>query len=136
MELSKVKNSIKRHEGYRPNVYEDTLGIQTIGYGFTIKDLFLSKKVCDIILEEYVSLISNTMEGLSWFNELNQATKEVVVEMIFQLGFDGFRGFEKMIACLVKKDYLGASKEMLNSKWAKQTPKRAEWLAKVVRESK
>ena len=33
--------SIKEHEGYVGVVYKDSLGIDTIGYGFAIKDLEL-----------------------------------------------------------------------------------------------
>ena len=43
--------SIKKHEGYVGIVYKDSLGIDTIGYGFAIKDLELDKDICDIILE-------------------------------------------------------------------------------------
>ena len=31
--MEKVKNSIKKHEGFRNKVYKDTLGKRTIGYG-------------------------------------------------------------------------------------------------------
>ena len=34
-------NSIKEHEGFVAIVYKDSLGIDTIGYGFAIKDLEL-----------------------------------------------------------------------------------------------
>ena len=43
--------SIKQHEGYVGVVYKDSLGIDTIGYGFAIKDLELDADICDIILE-------------------------------------------------------------------------------------
>ena len=31
--METVKNSIKKHEGFRNKVYKDTLGKRTIGYG-------------------------------------------------------------------------------------------------------
>lgn len=34
-----LKEAVKLSEGYRARVYKDTLGIDTIGYGFAIKDL-------------------------------------------------------------------------------------------------
>ena len=39
MELLK---EIKKHEGFEPRVYKCTEGIDTIGYGFAIKDLYLA----------------------------------------------------------------------------------------------
>ena len=46
-----LRESIKENEGYVGIVYKDSLGIDTIGYGFAIKDLELDKDICDIILE-------------------------------------------------------------------------------------
>ena len=46
--------------------------------------------------------------------------------MTFQLGKQGVNKFKKMWAGLKAKDYSTASKEMLDSKWNKQTPKRAK----------
>ena len=46
--------SIKQHEGYVGVVYKDSLGIDTIGYGFAIKDLELDEDICEMILERKV----------------------------------------------------------------------------------
>ena len=43
--------NIKRNEGYISTVYKDSLGIDTIGYGFAIKDLELEEDICEMILE-------------------------------------------------------------------------------------
>ena len=47
----KLIDSIKIHEGYVSRVYKDSLGIDTIGYGFAIKDLNLEEDICHIILQ-------------------------------------------------------------------------------------
>ena len=41
--MNKLIDSIKKHEGYVGIVYKDSLGIDTIGYGFAIKDLELDE---------------------------------------------------------------------------------------------
>ena len=38
---SDLLKAVKLSEGFRDRVYKDTLGIDTIGYGFAIKDLSL-----------------------------------------------------------------------------------------------
>ena len=38
-----------------------------------------------------------------------------------------------MWAALKEQDYINASNEMLDSKWAEQTEKRAESLARIIR---
>ena len=52
--------------------------------------------------------------------------------MCYQLGLAGFSKFKKTISYIEKKNYKEASKEMLDSKWAKQTPNRAKKLSKIV----
>jgi lysozyme len=53
--------------------------------------------------------------------------------MIFNLGLSGFLNFKKMIAALGAGDYELASKEMLNSKWAKQVRLRSISLSNMMR---
>ena len=43
--------AVKLSEGFRDRVYKDTLGIDTIGYGFAIKDLVLDEDISEMILE-------------------------------------------------------------------------------------
>ena len=62
----------------------------------------------------------------------DDSVKEVVVEMCYQLGLAGFSKFKMTISYLEKENYIEASKEMLDSKWAKQTPNRAKKLSKIV----
>jgi len=64
---------------------------------------------------------------------LRQSAKEVITEMCFQLGFKVSR-FAKMWDALQKDDYATASLEMLDSNWHKQTPKRCEDLAQIMKE--
>ena len=56
--------------------------------------------------------------------------------MVFQLGVGGVSKFKKMWKALKQNDYQTASEEMLDSRWAKQTPKRAEELSSVMKSCK
>ena len=53
--------------------------------------------------------------------------------MVFQLGIGGVSKFKKMWEALEKGDYTEASFQMMDSRWAKQTPSRAESLSKIMR---
>ena len=48
--------------------------------------------------------------------------------MAFNLGLHRLKKFKRMFAALNKKDYEGAAKEGLDSKWAKQVYNRARRL--------
>ena len=69
------------------------------------------------------------MYAKTWFTDLNQARQDCIVEMCYQLGITGVSGFKNMISRLQAKDWEGASKEALDSAWAKQTPARAAEVA-------
>ena len=56
--------------------------------------------------------------------------------MVFQLGMGGVSKFKKMWKALKQNNYQIASEEMLDSRWAKQTPKRAEELSNVMKSCK
>ena len=127
--------SIKKHEGYVGVVYKDSLGIDTIGYGFAIKDLELDADVCDIILERKLKALHDMIKiKFKWYCYMPQEIKDVVIEMCYQLGVGGFSKFKKTIAYLQNQQFHDASVEMLDSLWAKQTPNRAKELSNRVKE--
>ena len=128
-------DSIKQHEGYVGIVYKDSLGIDTIGYGFAIKDLELDADICDIILERKLHALADSIYiKFGWFKYMPQEIKDIVTEMCYQLGVTGFSNFRKTIAYLQDKQFKDASVEMLDSRWADQTPNRAKELSDRVKE--
>ena len=132
--MKNLIENIKESEGFVSHVYNDSLGIPTIGYGFAIKDLILDEDIAEeILLRKVINLTQRVDRKFDWFNTAPDVIKEVVVEMSYQLGLGGFSRFKKTISYLEKDNYLEASKEMLDSKWAKQTPNRAKKLSETVK---
>ena len=127
-------DSIKKNEGYVKVVYKDSLGIDTIGYGFAIKDLELDEDICDeILLRKLKDLDKKVNKKFGWFIYMPPNIKDVVIEMCYQLGVGGFSKFKKTISYLQNKQFKDASEEMLDSLWAKQTPNRAKSLSDIVK---
>ena len=126
--------SIKKHEGFSAMVYKDSLGIDTIGYGFAIKDLELDSDICEMILERKVKNLKDRVEiKFDWYKYMPQEIKDIVVEMCYQMGVYGFSRFKKTIAFLQNKEWEKASVEMLDSRWAQQTPNRAKKMSDKVK---
>ena len=65
--------------------------------------------------------------------DINEKAEEILIEMVFQLGKTGVSKFRKMWDALAEKNYIGASYEMLDSRWAKQTPNRAKDMAQIMK---
>ena len=127
-------DKIKKHEGYVGVVYKDSLGIDTIGYGFAIKDLWLDKDVAELILKRKLDKLQKRIASrFGWFYNSPEKDKNVVTNMCYQLGVSGFSKFKKTIYLLETEQYEDASVEMLDSLWAKQTPNRAKELSEILR---
>ena len=126
-------DDIKRHEGYSATVCKDHLGKETIGVGFLVSTLELDEDVCDIILQRLLTkkeLQVNNRCG--WYDGLPQEAKDIVINMVYQLGLSGFSKFKKTIYYLETAQYQEASMEMLDSLWAKQTPNRAKFNSEIL----
>ena len=131
----KLIDSIKQHEGYVKRVYKDSLGIDTLGYGFAIKDLELDQDICDMILDRKLKDLERMVNSkFNWYRYMPPEIKNVVIEMCYQLGVTGFSNFRKTITFLQNKQFHDASVEMLDSRWALQTPVRAKELSNRVKE--
>ena len=137
-------NELKREEGFRDRVYQCSEGVDTIGYGFNVKYLSkdelalnggfiepMSEEIATKILEAKVSkLIKSVDEVYSWIDNLPEVVKIGIYDMIYQLGIKGFGSFVNTQKYLKLLDYNKAIENIKNSKWAKQTPRRANNLIK------
>lgn len=142
--LNELINELKREEGFRDRVYQCSEGVDTIGYGFNVKYLSkdeldlnggfiepMSEEVATKILEAKVSkLIKSVDEVYSWIDNLPEVVKIGIYDMIYQLGIKGFGSFVNTQKYLKLLDYNKAIENIKNSKWAKQTPRRANNLIK------
>ena len=131
----KLIESVKLSEGFRDKVYKCTEGYDTIGYGFAIKDLVMDEDVAEIILKRKLeSLIERVNSRFKFLKDCPEEAQDVVYEMAFQMGVSGVSKFKKFLQALEEKDYGWAAIEMLDSRWSKQTPNRAQRLSNIIKE--
>ena len=127
-------DKIKEHEGFRSTVYQCTAGYDTVGFGFKVSDLELDLDIAEEILKRKLDkLIKRVHNRFSWVSNAPEPIQEVVYNMCYQMGVSGFSKFKKTIQYLADKNYDKASKEMLDSRWARQTPNRAIELSNIVK---
>ena len=141
-----VKERVKKHEGYKNEVYEDTEGHLTVGVGYKLPKNSLLK-TGDIVTDEFInekfdSTFALAMEGAQRLLKDSQVKPEafgVVTEMVFQMGETGVSKFKNTLDMIKNERYKEASLELFKgkdpctvSKWAQQTPVRPEALSKVL----
>ena len=138
MNMDRLLESVKKHEGYRNKVYLDTLGKRTVGVGhlcvedFWEDDKEYEEKFLMTILEhDLQSAIKGAKDLMQEHGcmDIDELAEEIIIEMVFQLGKTGVSKFRNMWKHLSALEYASAASEMLDSRWAKQTPNRAEGMS-------
>ena len=134
MDIDRLTEQLKVHEGVRDKVYLDTEGIETIGVGRNLKDKGLSEDEIDYLLQNDISEFrSGVQETWSWWDDLDDVRQRVVVDMAFNMGLGGLSKFKKTLGHIEAGEYEEASSEMLNSRWAEQVGRRANTLSEMMR---
>ena len=134
------------HEGIVLNVYQDHLGINTVGIGRNLQDRgitdgelsYINKTMDDIYdsgltEEEAYYLCMNDiaivekelLENKPIVNQLNAVRQMVLVDMSFNMGVPRLMKFVNMWLAIEKVNYPLACEEMIDSRWASQVGNRA-----------
>lgn len=135
-----LKDKIKKNEGFRDKVYEDTLGYPTIGYGFLVSSLTpneltlnngkvepMSRAVANEILNlKLCKLERDVFEAFGWLRDKPRNIQEVVIEMCYQIGVAKVKKFVTTMHHIRVGEYRAAYENGMKSLWAKQTPNRAQ----------
>ena len=141
MNMDRLLQSVKKHEGYRNKVYLDSLGKRTVGVGhLCVEDFWEDNKeyseemLMNILKDDLKNAIEGAERLLKDCRILDSLAREIVIEMVFQLGETGVSKFKNMLKALKEgPDYKTAAIEMLDSRWAKQTPNRAKKMSDSMR---
>ena len=144
-------NKLIKHEGLRLQVYQDTLGIDTIGIGRNLEDRGITKEELDwmdipsmdAVYEYGISeadamyLAQNDVQIVEeellrshpCVEDLDAVRQLVLMDMAFNMGVPRLRKFKKMWAAVHENKFDIAAKEMLDSRWAIQVKSRSTKLA-------
>ena len=144
IDMGKLLESVKKHEGFRDTVYLDTLSKRTVGYGhLCVEDHWedgkkYDKEYLEEILEKDLQSAIDQADDMCSNLTISDDAKIIIIEMIFQLGGTGVSKFRKMWAALQEDppNYFEAHVQMLDSRWSKQTPARASEMAEQMQNCK
>jgi len=143
-----------KHEGLRLQVYQDTLGIDTIGIGRNLKDRGISKEELDeldipnidhvyeygiteadamLLAENDVQIVEEELlRAHPCVEDLDAVRQLVLVDMAFNMGVPRLCKFKKMWNAIHENKFDVAAKEMLDSRWAIQVKSRSVKLSNAM----
>jgi lysozyme len=123
---------LRSDEGWRAFPYRDSHPdkYQTIGYGFLIderKGVGLPRPVAEFWLRYAVNeRLAELQRRWPALKDQPPDVQRALGNMVYQLGASGVVAFRKMLAALEAGDRTAAADAALDSKWATQTPARAQ----------
>ena len=132
IDIDRVVEQLKVDEGYRPRVYLCSANVQTVGYGHNLEDTDIPEHIAAALLDWKVAQVTSECTRFDWFDGLSAIRKEVIINMVFNLGFTGVSKFKNMIAAIYAGDWPDVGHEMLDSKWHSDVGERAERLARMM----
>jgi lysozyme len=143
------------HEGMVLKVYQDSLGIDTIGIGRNLKDRGISKEELeymdipnmDAVYEHGISeadarylalndikIVENELCRVHpCVEDLDAVRQLVLMDMAFNMGVPRLCKFKKMWNAIHEGQFEIASLEMMDSRWARQVGRRAGILFKAMK---
>ena len=136
-----LEEKVKLHEGFVSKIYLDSLSKKTIGWGHLItpddhfkEGVEYSKEELEDVFQKDLKRAINEADDLIKIKIANKA-REVIIEMVYQLGKTGVSKFKNMWSALQESppNYFEAHVQMLDSRWAKQTPGRCVELSETMK---
>lgn len=129
-----LRQQLIRDEGRIFSAYQDSEGYWTIGVGHLIdkrKGGGLPEPIIDALLDwDIREKTVQVTKAFPWAQSLDPVRFAALVNMTFQLGIDGVKGFPRMLAALRDGRYAEAETHALDSLWLKQTPARCRRIAR------
>ena len=147
-------NKLIAHEGLRLQVYQDTLGIDTIGIGRNLEDRGITKEELDwmdmpnmdavyehgireadamYLAQNDVQIVEEELlRAHPCVEDLDAVRQLVVMDMAFNMGVPRLCKFKKMWNAIHENKFDVAAKEMLDSRWAIQVKSRAVKLSNAM----
>jgi|TARA_B110000093_G_C12824299_1_gene348296 lysozyme len=115
-------------------MYQDTLGIWTVGVGHNIQEKGISQAVMELMLEEDLAeAVSELKRSVSFFSKMPEQVQEALVNLAFNMGIPRLMQFKKTLAYLRDGNFEAAADELLDSRYAEQVGRRADEVADMIR---
>ena len=128
---------LKRHEGVETHAYKCSASKITVGVGRNIDPeggLGLSEDEVDYLLQNDIKRIISELDfQYDWFHNLNEARKDAMIDISFNLGQTRLRKFEKALTAMSQNNWDKAADEFMDSKWSNQVGNRAKELTAIIR---
>ena len=132
MDLEILFEQLKDFEGLELKPYRCTSDKLTIGLGRNLEDNGITEEEAYYLAENDIDNLMDELDrNIPWWTELNNPRKRALLNMAYNVGTPTLMKFQKTLSLLESGQYEEASKEVLNSRWARQVGRRADFISNV-----
>lgn len=146
-----VYKRLEKHEGFRSKKYKCSANRWTIGIGHNLEareftpeekkalgdwENGITRNGALMLLRNDITLCLNDLKKLGFWHYLDDERQYALLDMAFQMGYDGLCKFKKMLEAIRVKDYPEAARQCFDSAYGQQTPVRAKRIAVLLKSAK
>jgi len=129
-----IAKALRQEEGYRRFAYQDSVGFATIAIGRCIAEGYgygIDEDEAMWLLRRDIERVAADCEGaFNFWNDVSNNIRETLIMLVFQMGLAGVQRFSKMLRAIENADWPESAVQLLDSRFATQTPARAKRMAK------
>ena len=130
--FKQLKDHIKEYEGLSNVLYKCTSNKLSIGYGRNLEDVGISKDEAEYLLKNDIDIALDEVSEHFDMPNLPEPAQIVLVDMSFNMGISRLLNFRNMIKAIEQDEWDKAADELLDSKYAAQTKRRARMNASLL----
>jgi lysozyme len=133
-DMASLEDQLITHEGLELRPYQCTADKLTIGVGRNIEDRGITEDEARYLLKNDIKIVEDELLSKKpMVAELDAVRQRVLVDMGFNLGIPTLLKFQNMWLAIEQEDFIQASIEMMDSRWARQVGQRAHKLSEAMR---
>jgi lysozyme len=138
LNVDAIAADLKREEGYERHAYKDSLGFITVAHGRCLEPgvgYGIDEEEADYLLRRDIDRVAaECQRNFNFWNDASNNVRETLIQLCFQMGTGNLLKFRKTLRHIEKQQFDLAAAELLRSKYASQTPARAQRMAERLRQ--
>lgn len=115
---------LKQAEGFRSKPYRCTAGKLSLGFGRNLDDVGITETEAEYLLKNDIQKAVEALRLEPYWLDLTETRQAVLIDMVVNMGWPRFSGFQRMRAALRAGDYAEAARQMQDSAWFHQVGQR------------
>lgn len=126
---------LERHEGYKPTIYIDSVGVETVGIGHNLHKPLRREAIMHILRDDIDDATNDCLHHFPWFTDLTKPRQWAMIDLCFNLGIVRLLRFVRFLAAMELGNYETAAEELKDSLWFKQVGSRGPEIVGMIRGS-